>query len=796
MATVITQGMDVGWRGDIHLRRRDGEVFAANVTVFSIDDGDGDDRHLVAIIRDVTENRRAEERLLFTQASVDHASEAVFWYDVTGRFSYVNEAACRMLGYARETLVGMNVLNVDVTVRPEEFKPRMDALVADGVLEMESVLRRADGVLIDVAISAIALRWNEGSQLVAHIRDISEQKRAELALRDEKNFSDTLIDSLPGVFYLFDEQARLLRWNSTLARVIGQPERWFAGRAVTELIAPEDRPLIAAKFEEILSQGTASVEARLLTVNGAEEPYHFIGRRIVQGDRVLVVGAGIDIAERKASEERLRIIQYAVDRASVAFEWLDLEGKVIAGNIQAYESLGYTREEFIGLNVRDFTPDLTEARWREHVARLRAKGGELVEGRHRRKDGTVYPIEIRANFVQFGGQEYVFSYINDISARQAAQQALRDSERRLAELFDFLPDATFAIDTQGVVIAWNRAMETMSGVGKEAVLGRSDQAYAQAFYGEGRPMLIDLAIDHPDSPLQARTDLIRREGDTLVMEDRSVQTRGDRRVALWAKAAPLRDAEGRVTGAVEVIRDITERTEREAELQQKTDEMTRFTYTVSHDLKSPLVTIRTFLGFLEEDIQNQDADRIAKDLGFIRNAAERMSRLLEELLDLSRLGRVVNNPVDVDYADLVREALDLVAGRVAERGVTISTDAPSLMIHGDHPRLVEVFQNLIDNAVKFMGDQVAPRIDIGVESVEGKWRFHVRDNGMGIDPRYHHKLFDLFEKLDRNVEGSGIGLTLVKRIIELHGGRIWVESAGPGQGSTFFFTLGAVSPPA
>jgi signal transduction histidine kinase len=140
-------------------------------------------------------------------------------------------------------------------------------------------------------------------------------------------------------------------------------------------------------------------------------------------------------------------------------------------------------------------------------------------------------------------------------------------------------------------------------------------------------------------------------------------------------------------------------------------------------------------------------------------------------------------------AELAREASQLVAGQLEARGVQVNI-APNLpLVSGDRPRLVEVFQNLIDNAVKFMGDQPAPCVDIGMREDEAGPVFFVRDNGSGIAARYHQRIFGLFERLEQNTEGTGVGLALVKRIIEVHGGRIWVESDGPGQGSTFYFTL-------
>jgi signal transduction histidine kinase len=227
------------------------------------------------------------------------------------------------------------------------------------------------------------------------------------------------------------------------------------------------------------------------------------------------------------------------------------------------------------------------------------------------------------------------------------------------------------------------------------------------------------------------------------------------------------------------------------ELQEKNAELERFLYTASHDLKTPVVTVRTFLGYLGKDIVSGDAGRIEKDIQFIRSATDTMARLLDDLLDISRVGRVVLLPVRVTLQGLVDDALGAVAGRLSSQGVAVTVSDPEVKVFGDRVRLAEVFQNLIDNAVKFMGNQQEPRIVIGVERRGAEKVFFVRDNGSGIDPRYHEKVFGLFEKLDPRAEGSGMGLALVKRIVELYDGRIWVESKGTGQGACFYFTLPA-----
>jgi signal transduction histidine kinase len=225
------------------------------------------------------------------------------------------------------------------------------------------------------------------------------------------------------------------------------------------------------------------------------------------------------------------------------------------------------------------------------------------------------------------------------------------------------------------------------------------------------------------------------------------------------------------------------------ELKAKNTEMEQFTYTVSHDLKSPLITIQGFLGLLERDVAANDQTRIKSDMEHIQIAGNRMSQLLDELLELSRVGRLLNDPQEISLTDLSTQAVELVAGRIAEAGVEVVIQPGMPTVTGDVVRLREVVQNLLDNAVKYLGDQPNPRIAITALRNGDETTIRVSDNGIGIEPKYHAKIFGLFDQLNKSSEGVGMGLPLVKRIVEIHDGRVWVESAGPGSGSTFCFTL-------
>lgn len=240
---------------------------------------------------------------------------------------------------------------------------------------------------------------------------------------------------------------------------------------------------------------------------------------------------------------------------------------------------------------------------------------------------------------------------------------------------------------------------------------------------------------------------------------------------------------------VEVASKNEELKAKNEELETRNAEMERFTYTVSHDLKTPLVTIRGFVDLLKQDVESGDAKSIERDMSYITRATSKMHQLLEELLELSRIGRIVNPPETISLTEVAQEAADLVAGSIEERGVEVAIAPNQPFIQADRVRVLEVYQNLLDNATKFMGDQTSPRIEVGAERNGVQVRCYVRDNGMGIESRYHEKIFGLFERLKVDIDGTGIGLALVKRIVEVHGGRIWVESEGKGHGSVFYFTF-------
>lgn len=259
-----------------------------------------------------------------------------------------------------------------------------------------------------------------------------------------------------------------------------------------------------------------------------------------------------------------------------------------------------------------------------------------------------------------------------------------------------------------------------------------------------------------------------------------------------ADITALQTMTDQVANAIETARLFNERSALIKELESKNAELERFSYTVSHDLKSPLVTIRGFMGYLREDAKKGDLTRFDKDLMRVIKATDTMQNLLNDLLELSRIGRIINPLEDVPFSEIVQEALNLIVNPLRPGEIKIETQSNLPVIHCDRTRIIEVVQNLIVNSMKFMGDEPAPLIQIGWMDVDTQpdfSTFFIKDNGVGIEPQYHERVFGLFNRLNPEQEGTGIGLTLVKRIVEVHGGLIWLESDGRNNGTTFYFTL-------
>lgn len=640
-------------------------------------------------------------------------------------------------------------------------------------------------------LAGIILRKYEQRRLEAFVAVSTARRGAEMS----EQWLSTTMNCMGDAVIATDSNSRVSYMNPVASRLTGWPAEEAIGQAVGDVFTiinevthqPMESP-VDRVIRERAVVGLAN-HTVLIDRDGISRPIADSGAPILGKDGTLlgVVLVFHDVTEaRKAelalreSEQQLRNIVESSPMGIYTYELQSDERLVLtSANPAADLYTGITNTELIGKTIEEAFPRLAETDVPDQYRRAAAEGeacylqdlqyeGEFIQGAF---DICAFQTSPRKMAVIF----------QEVTGRRRTAEALARSQQRLSLHVQQTPLAVIEWDRAFEVVEWNPAAEAIFGFTREEALGRHPTEF----------LLPDSVREQVDEVL---VNLMAQEGG-LRNTNKNTTKSGKIITCEWYNT-PLVDEHGETLGVASLAQDITDRleaqTERETlieELETKNAELERFTYTVSHDLKSPLITIKGFLGMLRRDIESGDSELMESDMSRIASAAEKMQRLLDELLDLSRVGRLINPSEDVALSVLAEEAVELVAGRITEGGIAtrVAPDLP--VIHGDRPRLFEVMQNLIDNAAKFMGDQAEPTIEIGSRRDGNKTVCFVRDNGLGIDPRYHDKVFSLFDQLDQAAEGTGVGLALVKRIIQVHGGCIWVESEGPGTGCTFCFVL-------
>lgn len=581
-----------------------------------------------------------------------------------------------------------------------------------------------------------------------------------------------LVRSFPkSAILLFDHDLRFLLVDGPEVTATGYSKEAMEGRTVHDALPSEFVALVEGNMRRALAGEEFSAE---LPFGDRQYRYDYLPVRDDAGNVIYGLIVATNVTERHVMEVELRRTNerfskiFAVTPDPLVVTLLS-DGTVLEANQAFLDAFGWTRAEVIGATTLALGMWLDPSHRAELTKLLRSTGKlDALELPFRSKDGSVRQYLVSLAKLELEGTPCAYVVFRDQTERLRTLRALEISEARLRGLVD----ATFegiAITQGGKILDANDQLAAMYGKKPEDLIGHD---------------VIQLVA--PESIELVRTKM--RERDDRAYEHIAMRADGSRfPVEARGRHSTIQGVPVRVTA----IRDVTQRKKAEgererliAELSARNAEMEQFTYTVSHDLKSPLVTINGFLGALERDIETGERQRIESDMQRIASAASKMMRLLNDLLELSRVGRVALAAERVELRDVVAEALELVSGPLAARGARVVVEGPLPVVSGSRLRLLQVFQNLIENALKYMGEQQNPLVVIGERPDENGLVCFVRDNGMGVKPAHAERIFGLFEKLDPKSEGTGLGLALVRRILEYHGGKVSVESDGT-HGSTF-----------
>ena len=767
---------------------------------------------------DVTERVQAEERIRLLASIIKSASDAIIGVTLEGTILSWNPAAEKLFGYPAGDVIGKSV---SIIMPPEKAGELAEILKSIGRdervenYETERLTKAGRRLNVSLTISPIIDEGGRvvGASTIAH--DVTERKQAEAALLKMRTLlSETQEISKIGGWEYDNAEGRVV-WTDEVYRLHGVSKEYNPGDPAQDMqfYAPEDQIIMNEAFQLAVEAGTPyDLELQLITAAGKKLWVRTMGKAETKDGKVVrVMGNIMDITERKQTESALRDseerFRATFEQAAVGIAQVDLDGHWLRVNQRLCDIVGYTDEELLPLTFQEIThPDDVNTDL-DYVRQVLA--GKIqtysMEKRYIRKDRSPVWVNLTVGLVrdEATAPKYFVSVVEDISDRKLAEEQIRQLnaeleatvEKRTAQLQETLElnqkmiEAStlgiFACRADGPCIIANPAIARISGAPVEKMLQLNFRAL-ESWKKNGLFDKVETAL--------ATGEEQRAEIHLTTVFERDA----------WINYHITTFTSNGELHFLMLVDEITERKLAEQALQERTvqletanKELEAFSYSVSHDLRSPLRSIDGFSRILIEEYASHLPAEAGRYLDLVRSNTQKMGELVDDLLAFSRLGRQPLRKQIVSPEAIVRESLEDLSTEQAGRQVEIIIGDPSASpghalpdCQADPALLKQVYVNLLSNALKFTRRRQVAHIEVGFEEQDGEPTYFVRDNGVGFDMQYVGKLFAVFQRLHRSedYEGTGVGLAIVQRIVNRHGGRAWAE-AEIDKGATFYFTL-------
>jgi PAS domain S-box-containing protein len=794
----------------------------------------------VGLLEDITERKQSGEALRETQGFlskiVNSISDPIFVKDRQHRFVLVNDALCALAGRKREDILG----RTDYDLFPKEqvtvFLEKDEIVFGTGEgNENEEEITDALGRTLTIVTKKSLYTDKAGDKfIVGVIRDITERKEAELTLQAAYCELQDIIEFLPDATFVIDRDKKVLYWNRAMEEMTGIKKLDILGKGDHAYAVPfygEKRPM----FIDLVMSEKLDIEKRYdffrrigSTVFGetfVPGAYQGIGAylwstaapRLSKGGNIIGYIQSIrDISDRKQATEALRQSEekYRQLFETVADVIVVFDGETrrfVDVNEKACCLYGYSREEFLELTHTDITaePDSSNASIEETLAGTRT---QVPLRYHKKKDGTLFPVEISSSTFVLAGRSVLCGVLRDITERRQAEEAITQQLNFQQTLIDTIPSPIFYKDTEGRYLGCNSSFESYTGLCKTSIIGKTVYDIAPE----------DLA------DMYRRADLALFEEPGAQQYETCVQYADGARHDVFFTKGTFTDLEGKVGGLVGVMLDITERKRAERELSRYRDHLedlvrertvelaitnerlTReieerkraeqalkdaseklkfFAYSVAHDLKSPAIGVYGLTKRLSKHASDVLDEKGRTYCDQILKLSEHIAALVEKINIYIATKEAAPSIESTNITEILRMIGDEFCAQLSLRRIDWLAPESEVEIRADRLSILRIFRNLIDNALKYGGESLT-RISIGYEDSESLHIFSVSDNGKGLKEGDSEKIFGLFQRNEtsRGVEGAGIGLTIVKEIAEQHGGRVWVEPRGK-KGTTFYVSI-------
>jgi hypothetical protein len=785
--------------------------------------GPPESRRVAILFNDITEPKRAQLASAQLAAIVESSDDAILSKNLDGITTSWNAAAERLFGYRPDEIIGRPITMLLPPDRQDEETAIMARLQAGQRVEhFETVRLTKDGRSLEVSLTISPLRDPEGRIIGASkiIRDITERKQAEEALRRNEALLRFITDNTPDPIYLKDRESRMVMANAATLAAIGKPASAILGKPDTDFY---DDPAIGSAIVEtdrrIMESGQVQAVEEIIPSPGGPRIYLSTKSPAydAEGRVTGLVGVSRDITERKRAEQQLRLLSTAFESAANGIAVTDRSGSILWVNPAFTRITGYSSAEAVGRNPRvlksgKHPPEFYTQLW-STILKGEPWHGELV---NRRKDASLYTEEMTITPVRSQGAEisHFVAIKQNITARKHAErrtELLAETAARLlssdepqqiveelcARVLEFLDCQVFfnflADDKQHRL-----HLNACAGIPKSEAAKIEWLDYGVAVSGCAARDVTRIVAGNIQESSDPQTAPLKSFGvqayacHPLIVADRLLGTLSfgarNRKDFTDEELSFMKAVSDLVATAIERKRtqNVLQLTAEEAKRSNR--DLEQFAYIASHDLQEPLRAVGGYVKLLQRRFpENMDP----KAIQYINGAAEgadRMERLITDLLAFSRVGTHGGAFSSASLDAILNEALRNLKTSIETAQVKITRDPlPSLRV--DSTQIMQIFQNLIGNAIKFHSER-PPEIHIGAQHEPDRWVITVRDNGIGIEPQYFDRIFQIFQRLHTRAHypGTGIGLAICKKMVERHGGAIWVQSQ-PGQGSAFHFSL-------
>jgi PAS domain S-box-containing protein len=803
---------------EMRYRRGDGMETFFSVDSAPIYDSEGRRVSAVATFIDIAERKQAEEAIRESEERFAKAFRASPDALVISRISdgvilEVNDSWAELSGYERDELIGKSTIDLGLYADPADRR-RMLAILEEQnyVRDFEFVVRRKSGEERLVSFSAEPLELHGEYCWLTIVRDITERRRGEEALREsEERFGKAFRTSPDALVISRISDGVILEANDSFVSLSGYDRDEVIGRSPIDLglyVDPADRRRMVAILEE--QNYVRDVEFAMKRKSGEKRLVSFSAEPLeLHGEHCWLTIAH-DITESKRAEEALRESEERFAKAFRASpDGLIItrrsDGAILEVNDSWGQMFGYASDEVVGNSWTqfDFLVDPEERRRAKALAEEQNYIRDF-EMAAKRKSGETLLVRISSEPIEIRGEPCFVTIIHDITQRKRYEEALRKSEEQARRQLSYV-EAIYAtapvglcfVDTDLTFLSMNERMAEIDGRSVEEHMGRTVR--------EIMPEVADTV-----EPILRK---VIETGEPALNLERSTATARDPGVIrhFIASYYPIKNGGGRVLGVNVVVMEITERKKIEEELElllrqekaarEEAESANRmkdeFLATVSHELRTPLTSILGWARMLTGG--GLTAPQVRHALEVIAQSAQSQNRLIEDILDTSRIitGRLKLDAQPVVIENIFHAAVDVIRPSAEAKGLDLSevVDAPDGVVFGDASRLQQAIWNLLSNAVKFTSE--GGRIEARLWRAEGQVVIAVNDTGVGIEPRFLPHVFDRFRQADasstREFGGLGIGLSIVRHIIEMHGGGVSASSPGRGRGATFMIRLPLIS---